>query len=304
MYLIEALRMKINVYLLFVISSGLLLSGCQTGMPSDYSQKGANHPWNRTFENVPKFEVGESGDYQEHRLNRSYLDGSPTARTDFLDGWLAQSTPIDEVARAKLPDAVAVAYAIFEDFYEPKNLGRITNNPEWGVDQYQHVSYLVVQGALRLTVSSIIGMDSGPVEFSVKSSGTKPIVDLTINDFRPRVKGATPALYLTERYDYLINNFLGSEQLPMGSVSIMQTAIAIDESKKRLAFLNNELQIYPGHWGGWRIVTDPTVTRIDLNTSLDKAVLHFSLGYQGGRAIYQYQNGLWALIESDLTWIM
>ena len=247
------------------------------------------------YEKVPAFKKAEPYYSQEHRLNRAYLDSSNSDLEDFFKGWELQSYPNSKKILKEFPEVIRFAYEIFGDFYDPKDLKRI-GKPEWGVDQFKNVGYLVVQGDLDVSIASKLSTDS----FSRNQSS---ILDFTINEFRPSIKGSTPTLFLTEDYQKVLNRFLGDESVPLGHDGIMNPARAKGESEKRQKFLNNKLKIYHGHWGGWRLITDPTVTQIAFNKSLTKAVVHFSLVYEGGHAIYKHKKGKWVLVESKLTWI-
>ncbi len=247
------------------------------------------------YEQVPNYKSGEPYYYQEHRLFRSYLDNSDEKLTDFFNGWKKSSNSISKSELEEVPSIVKSAYEIFEDFYQPKNLTRI-GKPEWGPDQFKHVSYLIVQNSLNIIITN--KLETEPFNSNITS-----ILDITINNLRPNVKGDTPALYLTEQYKTSLSHFLGSEEYPLGHGGIMVPARAKGESKKRQQHINKFLQIYHGHWGGWNYITDPTVSSINFNSSLNKAIVHFSLVYEGGYAIYILKKGKWILRESKLTWI-
>ena len=248
------------------------------------------------YKDVPSYEKGEPIWYQEHRLYRSYLDHSESRLSQFFLGWSQRSIPITDKNLEKLPAAFQHAYAIFEDFYQPKNLGRI-GDPEWGKDQFSKVSYFITQPTIDVVVTKNIVKD-------IHSNGfSNSIYSATLKDFRPRIKGDTKALFLDDYHSYLIKEFLGDEEIQAGHSGIMSTSKAVGESERKQKFLNQYVQIYHGHWGGWRFATDPTITVINFNEKFEKAVVHFSLVYQGGEAEYKFKGGKWILVKSELTWI-
>ena len=247
------------------------------------------------YEKVPKYKHGEPYYFQEHRLFRSYLDDSGEQLEDFFHAWKDSSVGISKRELKSAPPVISSAYKIFEDFYQPKNLSRI-GKPEWGTDQFKSVKYFIVQKDLNVVIAK-------KLKENISLSDSPPILDITINNFRPNLKGDTPALFLTDTYQRVLESFLGSEELPVGHGGLMNPSVAKGESEKRQKYLNSQLKIYHGHWGGWRYVTDPTVTSIVFNKSLNKAIVRFSLVYEGGHAIYRFKKGKWILQESRLTWI-
>lgn len=248
------------------------------------------------YPEAPPYKKGEPISHQEDRLYRAYLDGSKKKLGDFFVAWADRSKPISEKHLEKLPVAFRHAYKIFEDFYQPKNLGRI-GNPEWGTEQFSHVTYFITQPTIRILVTDKV------IEEINSNSFTDSIYYAELKNFQPRIKGGTKALFLDDYHGPLIEGFLGSEELPMGHNGIMSTSKAIGESEKKQKFINQYVQIYHGHWGGWRFATDPTISTINFNKSFTKAIVHFSLVYQGGEAIYEYENRKWVLRKSELTWI-
>ncbi len=248
------------------------------------------------YEDVPSYKKGEPEWYQEHRLNKAYLEQSKLKLSEFFRGWSKVSTAHTDKQIEGLPQAFHYAYNIFEDFYQPHNLKRI-GDPEWGTEQFSKVSYFIVQSEINVVVTNEIIKDP----FENNSSIT--IFDGTMNNFKPQIKGNIKALFLDGNHSYILKKFLGNEEVPVGQNGIMSTSKAVGESEKRQGFLNQYLKIYNGHWGGWKLVTDPTVTKINFNKNYDRAVVYFSLVYEGGEAIYEKKNGKWVFIKSQLTWI-
>lgn len=248
------------------------------------------------YDEVPEYKRGERELYQEFRLYRAYLDQNSTLLDSFFNGWANLNPPITNRQLDALPKAFRFTYEIFKDFYQPANLGRI-GRPEWGNDQFAGVKYYVVQNSIDVKVYEQLKQDRYPID------PDNIIFESTLNNFRPQVQGNKLALILTEEYKNRLLMFLGGESTPAGQGNIMAPAMAIGESNKRLQFLNQYLKIYHGHWVGWRLVTDPTISRIDFNGELTKAIVHFELVYQGGEAVYENKDGKWMLKESRLTWI-
>jgi hypothetical protein len=248
------------------------------------------------YEDVSSYKKGEPDWYQDHRLNKAYIEQSKVKLSVFLEAWSEISTSHTTHQKSEFPRVFRHAYEIFEDFYQPHNLERI-GDPEWGTKQFSKVSYFVVQSKVNVIVTNNLVKD----KFGNNSSPT--ILDATMNNFRPQIKGNIKALFLDDYHSLIIDKFLGQEEIPAGHAGIMSTSKAVGESQKRQDFLNQFLKIYHGHWGGWILETDPTVTKINFNKKYDRAVVYFSLVYEGGEAVYERKNNKWVLIKSELTWI-
>jgi len=197
-----------------------------------------------------------------------------------------------------LPTAFQHTYAIFVDFYQPKNIARI-GDPEWGTNQFSHVSYFIIQPSISAAVTDeIINDIEGP---PIVSDFTNFLYYFEIKHFKPFIRGETKALFLDDYHRNLVEEFLGDPK-KHGAILSSKT---IGESEKRLKFLNQYVQIYHGHWREWRIITDPKISIINFNKSFTKALVHFDFIYQGGQAYYEFKSsiGKWVLKESKLTWI-
>jgi tetratricopeptide (TPR) repeat protein len=71
-----------------------------------------------------------------------------------------------------------------------------------------------------------------------------------------------------------------------------------------LALLTKFFPARPGHWGGWMFETFPTITRIEFTgAERTKAVVRFTVGYEGASAIFEKQNGVWTFKEMKNRWI-
>ncbi len=247
-------------------------------------------------ESLPGFAAGEEEQLQENRLHCAYEKNSQPELTVFLDAWVEESSPISPEELAELPEAIRHAYAIFENFYNPKALDRI-GNPEWGADQFAHARYFIAQSAIAVSVTD--KLPDAP-DFSYDDP---TLSRWDIDDFRPRATSEVPLCLLSERYATLIERFLGSKELPPGHNGIMSTSEAEGESLLRKTFMNQQLQIYHGHWSGWNLITGPDVGQIVFNSDLSRAMVYFSLVYEGGEALYERDGEKWVLVQSRLTWI-
>jgi hypothetical protein len=273
-------------------------------------------------------------------LQQAYKDQSLTELNQFLDNWNKKIPAISDAEYAKLNDTVKQAYNVFSTFYRPLNIEALGGS-EWGNQIYDKAHYLIVQNTasvyLRTKIYTNTEIDSIVVSETNKSNLSDSVKNNllrrrnnrlsrdAIERFTPydlydddkdrlilKVKGFCPtincgdkkALYLTPKYDTLLNAFLGNTQLPLGAGGIMNPARSSGESGKRQKFLENFIKIWYGHWGGyWQLYSYPTADAIIFDKSMKYAIVKFRMVYEGGEAILKNNNGKWELLSSKRTWI-
>lgn len=130
------------------------------------------------------------------------------------------------------------------------------------------------------------------------------LVDSNIS-FRPSVSFSDKkVVHLTAGYERLLNTFLGNKHVEMGTESIMQVAYAKEESARRMNFIENAVQIFYGHWGGyWQYETYPMANSIIFDSAMQRAVVKFRFIYEGGDVFLEKRNGEWTVVSGKLTWI-
>ena len=124
-------------------------------------------------------------------------------------------------------------------------------------------------------------------------------------DFRPPVHfEGKKVVYLTKKYEKLLNSFLGNSHIDFGEEDIMQPALPLGNDRLKHGFINNAALIFYGHWGGyWQYETYPRAVEIIFNPEMNRAVVKFQYVYEGGEAILENQNGEWKVVDFRFTWI-
>jgi len=109
---------------------------------------------------------------------------------------------------------------------------------------------------------------------------------------------------LTNYYRRLLTSFLGNTYKPFAEDDIMAPARAKGESQRRQKFLENDLRIFYGHWGGyWQLYSYPTISSLTFDKSFRYAIIYYEFIYEGGEAYLKKVNGIWTLISAQRTWI-
>lgn len=192
-------------------------------------------------------------------------------------------------------DTTQAIYQIYKTFYHPLALKKI-GDWEWGNRLNKRASYIAVQHKLYYSVYEADSLQNFEGSHFTRDS---------IENFRPPVGlKENRVLYLTEPYQEVLNEFLGTESRRPGEGNVMNPSRPAGESEKRHKALREYLPILRGHWGGyWHINTHPDVFSIAFNKSFDQAKVYFRVGYQGGEAFLIKKKDEWILEESYATWI-
>jgi len=266
-------------------------------------------------------------------LEKAYEEKSVKKLNDFFYAWNQDVPPITDVELATYNDTIRQAYKVFTTFYKPHRLDSIGDS-EWGNDIYKNVDFLIVQNKLKIYFQATIEeyiinqinlsslSDSKKIKLLKRINDGKlsrrtirtfdpwndfesGILTDSITNFRPPIHcNDKIPLYLTKKYEEVLNTFLNDEFLPLGTGGIMNPARAVGESAERKDFLENYIKIYYGHWGGyWQLYSYPQAYSITFDKTMKYARIDFRLVYQGGEAFLKNENGVWILISSKLTWI-
>lgn len=207
-------------------------------------------------------------------LEEIYQLESQDKLEEYLSRWSSNHKQISQNEFNSLSQIEKDVYEIYEEFYNPFNMDKyctLGRCPEFGSNIYKNAEYLIIQNEIHY---NHIDME----EVS------------TIKNFSPRIIFDSNLLYLTEHYKNELDSFLDTE-------------VNKDDIQKRQQFLNEKLSIWPGHWFGWHYVTHPEVSTIQFNNSLDSAIVHFRIIFEGGEAKFVKNGNKWKMTESYLTWI-
>ena len=230
---------------------------------------------------------------QLNRLHQAYANQSETELKEVFDIWEDQSMVITPENFKAIPISFQHAYKIFEDFYKPQDLS-IFGGSEKGNKFYSNTQYYIIQSKIRVSVTSTddaIGVsDRSNISYSAE-----------IDDFKPLVKGGIKALNMNHYYELVLKRFFGDNGQISGNFGTQK--ISPEETNKRIKFLEKYVKIIPGHWGGINFSSDPRITNITFNKDYTKALVHFSLFYEGGEAEYEFKNNKWEMIRSEINWI-
>lgn len=241
------------------------------------------------------------GQMADTLLYKAYKTKSATDLQAFFEHWAAENPPLTAEDCRQLDDTTKNIYQVFSIFYNPMDIKR-TGGSEWGNVIYKDVKYLLVQDKIRFAIIDTLSYGTtkrGEMIFSVASKYD------TLEDFRPQLQlPNVKCLPLTNKYDELLNRYLGDKHYKLGKGSIMSPARSKGESEKRMKFLSSFIKVWYGHWGGyWQLHSYPFASRMLFDKSFTNAVVYFRMVYEGGYAYFRKINGEWSLVEAKLTWI-
>ncbi len=200
-------------------------------------------------------------------LEEAFDEGSQTQLTEFIETWafVIHATDCDEFD--DLSAEVQEAHLLYHDYFDPFDLTKYHGFGGLGSGR----EYLVAPGSMSVKVE---GGDW--VEYE---------------DFRPALDiPETTVLYLTPRYRQILQTFLDED-------------LEWEEVYDRYEFLERQLPIRSGHWGGWHLLTYPSVYGIYFDADLTEGWASFRIGFEGGYSILVRDWWSWLLAETHYTWI-
>jgi len=241
---------------------------------------------------------------QEELLNLAYQNKSNGMLGEFFSRWQQEIQPISEQEFASQSEIEQTIHEIFEKFYDPRYPSKLGGS-EWGDKLYQGHSYFIVHNKLYYRQVDEPGSEN-TLWFSSREEYEQFVATRdSIDNFRPRLDfSKTKVVYLTEKYESLLNDFLGRDLSQVGESNIANPAQAEGESQNRLQFLKKKANIIPGHWGfSWHILTHPEIRLIELDNNLQKAHIEFRIVYEGGYAKFEKEPQGWKMVDAKITWI-
>lgn len=246
-------------------------------------------------------------------------DSEPLRR--FLEAWHKRHRAVADDKRAKKPQLEREAYAVFRAFFVP-------SKPDL------EKAYVVIQKELKVTLvdddfsglyARMENYENGDMRLSTPSellSQLQVISRVTLHDFRPAVSIEGPkVLYLTRDHLHELLEFLAVEpksefhHVPLvdrywdlehgADPWVPEKDDELTARKRRLAYLNSQLNIIPGHFGtGWHFATHPLAYNLYLNQDRTRAVVAFRQGYGGGEAyLKRTDKGDWVVVARQHDWM-
>ncbi len=201
----------------------------------------------------------------------------------FLSNWEKEYVPKD-VSHEN--DTVKAVYALYQMLFTPFDLGDKASF-DGGADINSGYRNVIVPGSFGYYVTP-----SGTWDYKAHPWQA-------VSDFRPKLDLGHKAriLYLTAKYDTMLNKFLGGESTEFGTPNIMSPARAKGQSAERETFVKKYLPIVHGHWGAyWHIATMPSMTFV-FNPTFDKVEVKFRVVYGGRIYHYEKKDGKWQQVK-------
>lgn len=125
-----------------------------------------------------------------------------------------------------------------------------------------------------------------------------------VNNFRPYIKTDKPVVFLTPKYNQILNSFLGVSPGRIHEESNSEKPLQIrKDSEKRRKFLEKSIRISHGYWSNnWELVTYPEIVHLVFDKDMQYAKVIFRLVYQSGEAILIKVNDEWVVSSTKLIW--
>ena len=261
-------------------------------------------------------------------LNKAYNSQSQTLLTQFFQNWNTEIPEVSSLELATLSDKENDVYKVFKPFYSPNNLKR-SGASEFG-EINENTNYWLVQNTIRAFVTEKIYFTKDENDsvalanifktYNVSESDTANVnlwkrryyedpeklkhwisiykqerVEtflFELNDFRPNIEPASRVLFLSQKYENILADFLGEIDNSKNSVA-----------DKKANFIKNQIFISEGLFKDWHILTYPSVSKITFDANFEYAEIEFQILHEGGEAMMKKEDGKWNLVSSKRTWI-
>lgn len=252
----------------------------------------------RIFE--PEGEIGDLS--QEELLEIAYQEKSVAKLDLFFERWHLETVQITVSELNSMKPVEKEIYKIHRTIFRPndENMFGSTNGPSISIKGkkiiiVQHRFRYIIDDSLRSMMYHGYHCDFHPENCSIEE----------IKNFRPKVDIPNySVVYHSEKYEEILDNFLGWEFSDFGEGSIMNPSHPRGESTKRHHFLELVVRVLPGHWGGyWHFETQPLIQYITINSEMTRALVDYRAGW-GGRGIEVYREGEeWIIGKTRYGWI-
>ncbi|WP_110056357.1 hypothetical protein [Chitinophaga sp. S165] len=259
------------------------------------------------------------------------MENSPAQLEQFFDNWSAETPLVSDSALGCLNDTIQNVHLVYRSFYNPTDTNK-TGGAKWVTAAYSKVKYLLLQDEISYgfvkTLDKETVLQNRLKQFAKGDTarlrtlldqykGKKRRLEMDflhwpganhytqLTGFRPQLEIDKPiAVVLTADYEHLLNAFLGSKRYKPGTGSIMLPAESERESRRRKAFLENDIKIWSGQWDFyWQFASLPHVDRITFDENFEHAVVDYRMDYEGGYGYLKKVNGAWEVIEVRSVWI-
>ena len=217
------------------------------------------------------------------RLEGAYRQRSRDELRTVFESWQDAIAPYTHEEMAAFSDTIQQVYAVFQEFYSPTDLNRITGGAH--EDFETDFWYIVVQNSMRFAV-----VDTGLEQLGYPEATAEE----EILDFRPPQGNLPlPVVYLSTQADSTIYRYLYQ---PDGTRE--------SDHRDRVDFLRQTMQLTHHHWiNDYHKATMPVVSALYMNGSLTEAKLAFRVFYQFGEAYLERRGSGWTITSSELRWI-
>ncbi len=227
-----------------------------------------------------------SGLSQEELLNLAYQKKSNRILGQFFSRWHQEIKPITEEELTSQSETLQTVYKLFDSFFKEHDGSR------WNRVLYKGRSYFIVQGKVSYRLVEEPGKH-GLMSVSSREEHQQFLASRdSIDNFRPIVKSSkTKVVYLTEKYETLLYNFVGMNRLTK------------EESSHRLHFLTKQIKISLNHWGNWwHMINHPEIWHVEFDKKLQTAYMEYYFVAAGGSAYFDKTPQGWEFSGEGITW--
>ncbi len=239
---------------------------------------------------------------------QEYKGLKENAISEFLIKWQNASKPLNEETRRSLPQVFQDTYSIIEDIYDPRRLARLgcSDSGDISEDTYANVSHVIVQTAVSVAVfkdlSSSYRKFKAVCGTRLCYQGDKPVFQFYMNDLSPPINiNGKMILYDVAEYTREVVDFLNSDVHLPGLPYSRSHILSSKETDARLKYISNNIRVLDGHWGGWHIISQPEIDRIEFDIEMKNAVVYYCIRHLHGEARYIKSGNMWEFVRAAIV---
>ncbi|MBB2146060.1 hypothetical protein GM921_11225 [Pedobacter sp. LMG 31464] len=221
---------------------------------------------------------------QPLQLEKAYEQNSHKMLNNFFANWENEIKPITISELDKLSALQQEVYAIYKSFYNPLVVLPIVHGDQFN---YDRPKYWVLQNQIKYQVIDVFIKD----EHEIPVGKNKLKIDSIVN-FNPNIETNKRCVYLSNQYEKIFKDFF------------TRKFYSTPKKDSKNNFLKNEITIshgmFKGGDGGY-VITFPSVLNLQIDSSMQKAVVIFQYAYGAGYSSLEKIDGKWIVKETVRT---
>lgn len=223
----------------------------------------------------------------QDKLYQAYQSNSLPLLDSLFQTWKSESD-ISVLNKSAVKSKIEIAgYRVYKKFYNPLKIRNLI--PYETKYAYTAFPFIIIQGTLKLQIVKRFYREEEIFHLGRKDTALKinVIKEINVNDFRPKLSfRRKDILLLLPQYDSCLTHFL-----MIGKENVLVT----QDADNRYNFLQKRIGVFPDEWEGPQLASHPYVYRIEFNSAMDSAMVHFKVNFHEGETLLKKERNEWQI---------